>query len=1214
LFFIDLNMKSITKTILSAFFFILALHLPAQQFTIHEFSAELAQPYVYSIVQDNNGFLWIGTGNGLSRFDGLNFKTYTVNDSLADNFITCSFKSGNDIWFGHHNGKISRYNGKEFTSIVPIKNASAVTDIEKRPNGEIWASTYIDGLVRLDTNSNSSLGINKKNQFNITSFKFINNDQLIAGSVNGLCLYFLLPSGEVKFIRKIKEIPESKIQEVTKMKDSSGFYIVTENEGIYQLFIDNYQFIDFPVGANLKIEFAGAQSVFEDDNSNLWISTFSKGLIKLTPSPSGQFTEATYFNAETGFSSNHAKTVYQDREGNIWIGNYGSGLTQLTDKLFSLYSFDDSLYGTSVYSVFAGQKYCWIGTDKGLIKMDQSTGAVIKFYSAVFGSKQNKITALYSGNENELWIGTEKNGFFRMIIDNEHITSFATDKRSLENSINFITGKKDQLWIGTKKGLCNIDLISNKSQWFTIDKGGLPHNYINHIFIDSKDRAWITSLSNVLVYIQHNEINKIVIPSTKGIISLSAITEENDSTIWVGSDGGGIFRIKSDSISVLTTEDGLLSNYCYSVVSDQNHDIWVGHRGGLSKIRTKDYFIRPIQQYAGIKSNCEFNTNAVYKDTRNRIWFGSDQGVWVYNPDLEKHQLTPPVLNITSVKANDEPVEFQKKIVFKPGNYKIKIEYLGINLKEPALVQYKYQLKGFDQSVETTKSTSITFPNLTDGKYSFSLWAYSGDGVMTTNPVTIDIIIKTPLWKQWWFYLIVFILVALYLVAYIKRRDQKHLIEKRILEEKVQQRTKELAQKNALLNKKQEEISAQNLELEKYRNYLEDIVRQRTKELIEAKDRAEESDKLKTAFLNNMSHEIRTPLNAICGFSALLLREGFSLEEKATFARTVTNNADSLLYLMDEILDMSLIETGQFVLTNEKFNVNKALIELENHYKFNEKEKLEFEYVNKNQDPDFVLFYDKKRFKHVFVNLLNNAFKFTESGYIRFGYKIVEKSVHFFVSDSGIGITDSQIDKIYDPFYKVENNASKLYRGAGIGLTTYRKIIEMMGGEIWVDSSLEKGSTFYFTLPLITENQALNDSGKMKSFKKDFLKKSTVLITEDDQINYELIRKILNQYGAKIFWAKNGQEAIEFVKENPGIANCIILMDIIMPVIDGYEANRQIKEINDQIPVIALTGFTMMNDKQKILNEKFIDFISKPIKTEDLLEALAKVLDKKNEY
>ena len=1050
-----------------------------------------------------------------------------------------------------------------------------------------------------------------RNQITVFTFKFITQNEILVGSVDGISLCRLNDKGRLEIIRHLDEIPESKVSDIIKKKNGDGFIIATENNGIFQLIPKDEHFKVLKIGSEITPDLSGVQHILEDRISNLWISTFGSGLVKLEYSANGKYNKAIFFNKSTGFSTNYVKTAYEDREGIIWSGNYGTGLTQITGKVISFYTYDESRYGTSVNSVFVQNDYCWLGTNKGLLKTDQATGKILKFYSRDSGLPPDKITAIYANDKNELWIGTGNHGVFRMITDNEKIYPYEIGKGILENSITSITGGMDQIWIGTKKGVCRIELSSDSIQWYNMIKGELPHNYVHHLFMDSTGKLWITTNSNILTSVKGDKIRKIMISSEKGILSLGPVFVESDSTIWVGSNGSGIFRIKSDSITNLTSKQGLLSDFCYSLIVDNQNNLWVGHRGGLSKVRTSDLFVKPMQQYAGIKSYCEFNANAVFKDSKNRILFGTNEGLFVYDPNSENKVFLPPVLNIKSVTVNDEEVDFNKKIVLTPGHYKLKIDFLGINLREPKLVRYKYQLLGYDHTPENTESTGVLYPHLSEGKYTFVLSALTGDGFVTKSPVTVSIVINTPVWKQWWFYVLIFLMLVISVIIIIKQREYNFLREKRILEDKVNERTTEITEKNILLEEKQKRITNQNIELEKYRNYLEDLVDERTKELMEAKNKAEESDRLKTAFLNNLSHEIRTPLNAISGFSEVLSKSDKSKNEKKTYIDIIHKNIDSLLFLFDEIMDLSLMNAGQFKLVKERFTVDDVLNDLEDHFKFNRDKQIEFEFINKLQNSKLILHNDKERFRQIFINLLNNAFKFTESGSVKFGYGVFEKQVHFFVSDTGIGIDKSETDKIFNPFYKIEKDINKLYRGAGIGLTVCKNLVELMGGEIWVDSEFNKGSTFYFTLPVSKDAPMTAVRKKKTAFKNNFLKNTTILVAEDDPDNYELVYRILNPYGAKIVWASNGQEAIDFIKKNPSIEDCIVLMDIQMPVVDGYEANKQIKSINSKIPVIALTAYALASDREKIKDEKFDEYISKPIKVEILLNLLLKFVESK---
>jgi ligand-binding sensor domain-containing protein/serine phosphatase RsbU (regulator of sigma subunit) len=650
---------------------------------------------------------------------------------------------------------------------------------------------------------NKDSGVIKHNLFKgqtiVLSFEFINESDLLVGTNTGLLYCRLKASGEIEIVQQISEIPDSKITGLQKIKDKPGFYVATENDGVFKLTFDGDNFKASKITAGKGSELIGIQDIYEDSQSNLWLSSFGSGLIKMSYSVNGELTKVNYINKASGFVTDNVKAIYEDREGNIWSGNYGQGLTLITPKTFSVYTFENPLYGNNIYSFCSDQKYRWTGTEKGLVKMDQLTGEIVKFYGKSSGLPEDKITSIYATDGKELWIGTGGNGVFRMDIVNEKILKYPIENGALENSITIITGEGEQVWIGSQKGLWNINSGTNKKIRYSINQGGLPHNYINSLYFDRTGKLWVSTPGSTLAYIKDEKVFKIPLNSPTGNLTLGPITEDADSLIWVGSNGNGIFRIQSDSIINLTVKEGLVSNYCYSLICDDHKNIWVGHKGGLSRIRATDFSIKPIQHIEGKTENYQFNRNAIIKDQQGRILFGSEKGIVSYNPSMEYPQQVPPVLGITLLKINDDEKDPTDKIILSPGYYKIRIDFLGISLKEPALVTYQYKLEGYDQWSDLVKNTSVIYNHLTEGNYTFILNARSGDGTVSVNPLTINIIIKKPIWRKWWFYVITVLIVFVLTLFYVKRREYKFLAEKKILEEKVRERTYEIqCQKNEI--------------------------------------------------------------------------------------------------------------------------------------------------------------------------------------------------------------------------------------------------------------------------------------------------------------------------------------------------------------------------------------------------------------------------------
>jgi ligand-binding sensor domain-containing protein/serine phosphatase RsbU (regulator of sigma subunit) len=790
------------KGIVFFFFLILAGRGFSQRYNYHTFGTEdgLAQSYVYSVNQDSYGYLWVGTGSGLSRYNGFVFETYSANDSLADNFITCSIRDGKWLWFGHYNGGLSCFDGRKYRNVnVRQGNLSPVTHFSKSPDGAIWVSTFSDGLLKIGNDTCVVKHAIFRDQTIIRSFSFVQDSDLIVGTDTGLLFCRLKGSDEIEIIRHISGIPESKITAVQKRGEKRGFYIATENDGIFQLIYEDNRFKVLKIITDGNSDFKGIQDLFEDSKSNLWLCSFGSGLIKISFSISGEYESVNFFNKVSGYISDNVRAVFEDREGNIWSGNYGQGLTLITPKIFSVFTFDTSKYGNGVYSLYFDKEYKWIGMGNGLIKADQKTNEIIRFYGKSDGLPNDKITSIYSTNGKKLWLGTSENGVFLLDAENEKISKYPFEDGALENSITSITGKGDQVWIGTQKGLWNINSATGRKKRFSINQGGLPHNFISGLYVDNSGRLWVSTPGSVLACIEDQKVSKITLKSFTGNLTLGPITEDWESRIWVGSNGNGVFMIESDSIINLTVKEGLVSNYCYSLICDDRKNIWVGHKDGLSRIETTDFSVKPLHHLDGLEDSYQFNPNAITKDILGKIWFGSDKGLISYDQTMENPELQPPVLGITSVKINDEEVNASDKITLSPGSYKIRIDYLGVCLKEPELVTYQYQLEGYDRGSEITKNTTITYPRLSEGVYKFVLKTSSGDGAVSQNPVTLDIIIKIPLRKKWWFYPGTSLVVILLTIFYLKRREQRLLTEKRILEEKVRERTSEIqSQKNKI--------------------------------------------------------------------------------------------------------------------------------------------------------------------------------------------------------------------------------------------------------------------------------------------------------------------------------------------------------------------------------------------------------------------------------
>ncbi|MGQ1911481.1 hybrid sensor histidine kinase/response regulator [Marinifilum sp. RC60d5] len=372
------------------------------------------------------------------------------------------------------------------------------------------------------------------------------------------------------------------------------------------------------------------------------------------------------------------------------------------------------------------------------------------------------------------------------------------------------------------------------------------------------------------------------------------------------------------------------------------------------------------------------------------------------------------------------------------------------------------------------------------------------------------------------------------------------------------------------------------------------------KHLIKIRDaelKARESEQLKSAFLQNMSHEIRTPMNGIIGFAALLRNSNITKEQRDRYLNILTQSSDQLLHVVNDVLDLSLIETGSIILERDVVDVNAVLDEFYDVYSVSLKEGINLQ-LNKGVKEGLKIITDDVKFRQILNNLLSNAQKFTEKGNVEFGYELNDFQLLFYVKDSGIGIDPEMKEKIFDRFLRAKIETTKTIGGAGLGLAICRGNLDVMKGKIWVEPNHMNGSSFYFTIPFekAEEIKGLSEKVEKPCVMPD---KNCILVAEDEDTNFYYLLTILENAGLEIIRACNGVEAVDLFKKNPKIS--FILMDIKMPLMSGYEATGKIREFNKNVPIIAQTAFAMSDERTKAIEAGCTDYIAKPFKKTDIL-------------
>ncbi|OFY69467.1 MAG: hypothetical protein A2Y71_03155 [Bacteroidetes bacterium RBG_13_42_15] len=407
-------------------------------------------------------------------------------------------------------------------------------------------------------------------------------------------------------------------------------------------------------------------------------------------------------------------------------------------------------------------------------------------------------------------------------------------------------------------------------------------------------------------------------------------------------------------------------------------------------------------------------------------------------------------------------------------------------------------------------------------------------------------------------------------------------------------------------------------ELNEHKLSLEKLVQQRTRQLdneISERKIAEESDKLKSAFLANMSHELRTPMNAIIAFTHFIKDQDLSSEKREEYINYITAAGESLLHLIDDIIDIAKIESKELTIHHSRCNITQLLTELQNIFTELRKKRNK-DSVQLMLDPyclrnNIIIHTDPYRLKQILSNLLDNALKYTNKGSVEFGYKQNEKHLEFYVKDTGIGIPEGKFDYIFERFVQIDQSVEKQFGGTGLGLAITRNLVHLLGGQIWIESKVNSGSTFYFTLPFkeiyvepFSANVQVQSPGSV-SFLNYKWEGKIILVAEDEDLNYKVLESALSRTNAKVLRAHNGLEAVEQMKGNH---IDLVLMDIQMPVMDGYKATKAIKKINHIIPVIAQTSFAMEGEKEKCLMAGCDDYLAKPLNLNELFGKINKYM------